>query len=384
MKQEKKCFDHLKTQRSLNLRSIGVAFILSFLLAVTSCQKSENSIAPSSSSSSDESFDLRISHDNNFTQVNLVSDADEYDPAHIDANLVNAWGLAFDDEGEAWVSAADKGMSTVYDADGVTLMPPVNIPFGGDAHGGAPTGIVYNGTSDFVIAGTGETSEFIWATENGTINAWNDPSGSTSVIVADRSGSDAVYKGLTMAKNAGANYLYATNFKQGTIDVFDASFNYVAMSFTDPSIPSGFAPFNIKNIDGQLYVTYAKQLAPDNEDDEAGPGNGYVDVFNTDGSFVKRFASQGELNSPWGIAKAIGSNVIGIGNFGDGRINLYSTDGTFMMPIKHNGAPLEIEGLWSIVFPGKNLPANQRDRIYFTAGPDEETHGIFGYLKLGQ
>jgi len=382
MKKERKTFDHLIIQRSLNIRTVGAALIFFLLLAATSCQKSETTIAPSASSDQ-TSFDAKLSHDNNFQEINLVSDVSEYNPVFIDVNLVNAWGLAFDDEGEAWVSSADKGVSTVYDADGHTLLPPVSIPFDGDPNGGAPTGIVYNPTSVFVIPGNGEKSEFIWATENGTIAAWNDPAGSSAIIVADRSGLDAVYKGLTMGKNGGANYLYATNFKQATIDVFDESFNYVNMSFTDPGMPAGFAPFNIKYIDGQLYVTYAKQLAPDNEDDEAGPGNGYVDIYNTDGSFVSRFASQGELNSPWGIAKAPGGSMIGIGNFGNGRINLFSSSGTFMLTLQQDGAPLEIEGLWAIVFPGKNLPASDRNRLYFTAGPDEESHGVFGYIKPG-
>ncbi|HYV91857.1 MAG TPA: TIGR03118 family protein [Chitinophagales bacterium] len=383
MKHQKNRFDHLITQRSVNFRAAGASLILFLLLAATACQKSET-IAPSGSSDQN-SFDLKLSHANNYEQVNLVADVvDEYNPQHIDPNLVNAWGMAFDDEGEIWVSSADKGLSTIYNDNGQTLMPPVNIPFGMNANGGAPTGIVYNATSDFTILGTNEPSEFIWATENGTIAAWNDPAGSNAVIVANNSSSGAVYKGLTMGKNGGANYLYATNFKQAKIDVFDASFNSVNMPFNDPNMPAGFAPFNIKYLDGKLYVTYAKQLAPDNEDDEAGPGNGFVDIYNTDGSFVQRFISQGRLNSPWGIAKAAGTNVIGIGNFGDGRINIYNSNGTFSMTLKKDGAPLEIEGLWAIVFPGKNLPDNERNRLYFTAGPDEESHGLFGYIKPAQ
>src|SRR5204863_3288034 len=126
-------------------------------------------------------------------------------------------------------------------------------------------------------------------------------SGTSAIEVRDRSSFDAVYKGVAMATNNGANYLYATNFHGGTIDVFDNAFNYVSMSFVDPNMPAGFAPFGIENINGKLYVTYALQLGPDNEDDLAGPGNGYVDIFNPDGSFVSRFASQGVLNSPWAV-----------------------------------------------------------------------------------
>ena len=153
------------------------------------------------------------------------------------------------------------------------------------------------------------------------------------------------------------------------------------MPFVDPDIPSGYAPFNIKYLNGLLYVTYAKQLGPDNEDDEAGPGHGYIDIFNTDGSFVKRFASQGTLNSPWGIAEVPGDNSrILIGNFGDGRINIFGADGAFKTYLKTDGQAIVIEGLWAIVFPQKNLPPEERNRLYFTAGPDEEEHGLFGFL----
>jgi uncharacterized protein (TIGR03118 family) len=233
---------------------------------------------------------------------------------------VNAWGLAFSDEGEIWVSSAEKGVATIYDADGVTIDPPVSIPFNNDPNGGNPTGSVYNSTKTFIIPATNEKSEFIYVTENGTVVAAVE---GTSTTVADRSSVEAVYKGVAIAENGGSNFLYATNFKGAAIDVFDQSFNYVpGTTFIDPNMPAGFAPFNIRNINGQLYVTYAKQLAPDNEDDEAGPGNGFVDIFNPDGSFVKRFASQGTLNSPWGIEEVTGEpGEILIGNFGNGKID---------------------------------------------------------------
>jgi uncharacterized protein (TIGR03118 family) len=158
------------------------------------------------------------------------------------------------------------------------------------------------------------------------------------------------------------------------------------MPFTDPQIPSGFAPFNVQNIDGMLYVTYAKQMGPDNEDDQPGMGNGYVDIFKPDGSLVKRFASQGKLNSPWGIAMApegfgLGHNTILIGNFGDGKINYYNSHGDFQGQLKdEKGKVIVIDGLWAITFPGDNVTSINSDWLFFTAGPNDEEHGLFGYL----
>jgi uncharacterized protein (TIGR03118 family) len=154
----------------------------------------------------------------------------------------------------------------------------------------------------------------------------------------------------------------------------------------DPMIPAGFAPFNIRLIDSVLYVTYAKQLGPENKDDEKGAGNGYVNIFNTSGSLVKRFASQGKLNSPWGIEKAPegfgqGKRVILIGNFGDGHINVYEEgEGEFLRPLTNYGKPVWIDGLWAITFPDNNVPGDDPNKLYFTAGPNDEGHGLFGYL----
>jgi len=302
----------------------------------------------------------------------------------MDANLVNAWGLAFDDEGEIWVSAAETGMASIYDAEGMTLMPSITIPGGGAAIAeGHPTGMVYNTTASFVLPESGEVAEFIFATENGTIAAW--ASGPSAVTVADRSSEGAVYKGVTFAKTlSSGNFLYATDFKNARVDVFNSNFEYQsAIQFVDPDMPAGFAPFNIKAIDGLLYVTYAKQLGPDNADDEAGPGNGYVNIFTPNGTFVMRFASNGSLNSPWGIAQTAGlQKSILIGNFGNGRISVFTSDGRFksFLQTDGGGVPVEVEGLWAIEFPKENLEGEAHNRLYFTAGPDDEEHGLFGYL----
>jgi uncharacterized protein (TIGR03118 family) len=313
----------------------------------------------------------------NYMQTNLVSDTASYHPARLDPTLSNAWGLAINPSGIFWINSNEPGLSEVWDKNGVPKRPPVSIP--------SPSGIVFNSTTDFIISATSQVSKFIFASEDGKIYAW--ASGDSARTVADQSASNAVYKGIELAKDGGANFLYATDFHNGKIDVFDKSFNLVASKpFMDPTIPSGFAPFNIRLLDGVLFVTYAKQLAPEFKDDEKGPGNGYVNVFKTDGSLVNRFASKGKLNSPWGIEKAPkgfgqGNNVMLIGNFGDGRINVYEEmEGEFRNQLKNHGMPITIEGLWAITFPDNNVPGDDPNKLYFTAGPDDESHGIFGYL----
>ena len=202
--------------------------------------------------------------------------------------------------------------------------------------------------------------------------------GSGSALkVADQSASHAVYKGLAMGSVGADTFLYATNFHVGKIDVFDKNFNLVTdKPFWDPTIPAGYAPFNIRNIGGWLYVTYAKQKAPDNMDDEKGPGNGYINIFNTKGEWIKRFASRGALNSPWGIVKSapgfgLGNSIL-VGNFGDGRIHAYEPDGELIGALrKENGNPIEIDGLWALE---NNIPGTDPKQLYFTAGPAEEEH----------
>ncbi|HTD98763.1 MAG TPA: TIGR03118 family protein [Mucilaginibacter sp.] len=316
----------------------------------------------------------------NVSQTNLVADTAGYGAAKIDTALVNAWGIAASPTGIIWISANHTALSTIYDKTGSTIRPPVTIPSTTPGAAGAPTGIIFNSTTDF------GGNKFIFAGEDGIITAW--ASGNSAVKVADRSSSNAVYKGIAMATDGSANLLYLANFKGGKIDVFDANFGYVTdKPFLDPGIPAGFAPFNIQNIGGQLYVTYAKLKGPDNEDDEAGPGNGYVDIFTPKGVLVKRFASQGTLNSPWGIALAPAgfagnAESVLIGNFGDGRINVFDMGGKFKGQLESNGQPLVIEGLWAIDFLKNNAPGgNPNDPLFFTAGPNDESHGLFGYLQ---
>jgi uncharacterized protein (TIGR03118 family) len=320
-----------------------------------------------------------------YQQTNLVSDTAGFNAARIDTNLVNAWGITLNPTGIFWLSSNGRGLTVVYDKNGLQKRTLVAMNVGGP-FGGTPSGAVFNGTTDFIIPATGEVSRFIFSAEDGKIYAWR--SGDSTRTVADRSAWGAAYKGLELASNGGSNYLYATNFHGGTVDVFDKDFNYVSMPFKDNTIPWGFAPFNIRLIDGYLYVTYAKQKPPENHDDLKGPGNGFVDIFKTDGSFVERFVSRGPLNSPWGIEKAPegfgqGKNSILIGNFGDGKINVFDeVEREFLGELKAKGGdwPIKIDGLWGITFPDERIPGDDPNKLYFTAGPDDESHGLFGYI----
>lgn len=307
-----------------------------------------------------------------------------------DLNLTNAWGLAFAPGGAFWVNANHSGTSNLFRGDGsivplvVTIPAPKNSPAGTVS---APTGIVSNPTAQFLLPGTTFAAAFIFATEDGTVAAWNpnvDPT--HALIVADNSPSSAVYKGLAFGSNATGNHIYATNFRGGTIDVFDSSFAPASSDgkFVDTHIRPGFAPFGIQNIDGDLWVTYAKQDA-DKMDDVAGPGNGFVDVFDTDGHLLRRFTDHGVLNSPWGLARApygFGqfSGDILIGNQQDGRINAFDSQGNFVGSLRRpGGEAIKIDKLWALEFGGgaKSSP----ESLFFTAGPNDEANGLFGVIN---
>jgi len=357
-----------------NISLKGAFFVLLLFIVVSSgCKKKSDTTTTQPA-------------DTSYLQVNLVADTAGLSAARVDINLKNAWGVSIGPSGEFWIACNHKGLATIYDRNGTTLLAPVAIPSQGTHFGGSPSGIVYNNTADFVIHANNETSKFIFVQEDGSISAWS--SGDSTDRIADWSATGAVYKGVTIANNGSANFLYAANFRGRKIDIFDHLFKInINYPFTDTTIPAGFGPFNIQNISGKLFVTYAKLKPPDNMDDESGPGNGYVDIFTPDGSFVKRFASQGTLNSPWGIAQAPagfsqGQNAILIGNFGDGRINVYDTSGTYKGQLQDQGVPISINGLWAIVFPQNNIPSGDQNQLFFTAGPQEENHGLFGYLKL--
>jgi uncharacterized protein (TIGR03118 family) len=313
-------------------------------------------------------------------QTNLVSNQPGV-ALHTDPNLVNGWGLASSSSSPIWVSDNGADVSTLYNGSTGQAVPLVV-----SIAGGAPTGSLFNGTNDFAVSnGTASAPAlFIFASENGVVSGWNrnvDPTHS----ILEHSDSNAVYKGLAMGSTSNGNFLYATNFRAGDVEMLDTSYNVVG-TFTDPSVPSGFAPFGIQNIGGKLFVTFALQDAA-KHDDVAGKGNGFIDVFNTNGTLLERFASGGALNSPWGMAIAPSSwgRVAGdllVGNFGDGAINVFDpTTGAWRGGLKSSdtGEPLRIDGLWGLRV-GNGAAGGDPNAVEFSAGPDDESNGLFGTL----
>jgi uncharacterized protein (TIGR03118 family) len=313
-------------------------------------------------------------------------------------NLVNAWGLVAGPMTPWWVADNGTGLSTLYNAAGDPQSLVVTIPAPqGDPDPSKPTGAVFNGTTDFVVSdGTNSgPARFIFATEDGTIAAWSPgvpppPPSHQAFLVAGDIEHGAVYKGLAMGQSATrGNLLYATDFHNARVDIFGAMFQPVTIkgAFTDPGIPSGFAPFGIQNINGSIFVTYAMQddMAHDNV---SGHGLGFVDEFSTDGGFIRRFASRAPLDAPWGVALAPADfghfkSALLVGNFGDGRINAFDiATGEFIGPLRNiEGGPVAIDGLWGIGF-GNGAAAGPTNVLYFTAGPQEESHGLFGSIEF--
>ena len=314
-------------------------------------------------------------HSNKYIVSNLVANTNS--APNQDPLLVNPWGLAIGRNGDFFVADNGTNLITSYTAKGSIDKIVVNAL-------SSPTGLVYNDYKHhFKMLNTKHSAKLILSTENGTILAFNhkvDPH--NAFVVADRSAFGTVYKGLVIANNQDHYFIYAADFFNAKIDVFDANFNYV-FSFTDPTIPTGFAPFNIQEIDKKLYVTYAKQKGPSNHDDQSGPGNGFVDVFNLDGSFSKRLISNGVLNSPWGLALVphdfgAFSQALLVGNFGDGIINAFNAEtGAFLGHLNdENGNPIVIDGLWALQFKPYDL------RLYFSSGPNDESNGLAGVILL--
>ena len=295
---------------------------------------------------------------------------------HTDPNLVNPWGMAASSSGSTiWVSDNGTGVSTLYSQDGTANSLVVTIPAREKNKGGNPTGVVLNGTSFFKVTknGSSQPARFIFVSEDGTISGWNPTLDPTNAIVAVKGKGDNVYKGATLGVANGHNFLFVTNFHSGHVETYDENFNEVnPHGFADPSLPKGFAPFGIRNFNDEIFVTYAKQ-GPGKHDDEAGPGNGFINVFDTSGNFLRRLVSNGDLNSPWGLALVEGDELW-VGNFGDGRINNYDpTTGASLGTINRaDGTPLEFQGLWDMLVLG--------DGVYFTAGIADEAHGLFGLI----
>ena len=359
----------------INLLFTGSAIALLAIGLSAGCKKSSPHIAVVSKGLQD------------FNQINLVANNATYNALRIDTLLQDAWGIAFSPAGNIWLSAEATGYSTIYDKQGMQILNPVAIPSPSTANNGKLTGIVFNGSTDFVLP-NGAPAKFIFVTQDGVIAGWN-PGHIVNAISMVNNSATAMYYGLALASNQGVNYLYAANFKAGTIDVFDNHWNKVNIIFTDPSLPANYSPFNIQKIDDKLYVMYAKVGYDGNEIHSAGLG--IVDIFNTDGSFVKRFVSNGKLNSPWGITKAPASffssdsasitDAILIGNFGDGHINAYHADGSYIGALQSHGVALEINDLWALSFAPLTATSIDPNRLYFESGPNMEKDGLFGYIN---
>jgi uncharacterized protein (TIGR03118 family) len=392
----------------LSVVTVGL-FLLSGLLFsfyVFSPRQSANA-SSGSSANSGEGF---------YVQTNLVSDLPNI-AKYQDKNLVNSWGLVHSPTSPWWVADNGTGVSTLYNGNGtpfpvasplvVTIPPPAGSPAGTTA---APTGIVFNSVNvtnpdDFVVSAGGKSgpSIFMFATEDGTISGWNPTVDQHHAILkVDRSKvskgqfTGAVYKGLATGRADGKDFIYATNFRFGSVEQFDAKFHLVR-SFTDPELNEQchlsdsnnqcFAPFGIRNIGGRLYVTFALQKVG-KHDDQAGSGNGYVDVFNTEGKLLHRFASKGTLNSPWGLTltpKDFGpfSNDLLVGNFGDGHINVFNPKtGALLGQLPDQaGDPISINGLWGIDF-GNGANAGELDELFFASGLNDEANGLFGKIQF--
>ena len=327
---------------------------------------------------------------NSYAQRNLVSDG-FITAEHVDPHLINAWGVAFNPFGFVWVADADGMVSTLYDGDGNAASLVVDIPTPTTATGGNPTGIVFNASSGFVVTQNGVlgAARFIFATEQGVIAGWAPGvNGTQAILAVDSSASGASYKGLTLGAGGSGQLLYATDFFNSRVDVFNSSFQPVALpagAFTDPRLPMGYSPFGIQAIGGNIYVTFGKRNA-DGEEELSGRGLGYVDVFNSNGHLIRRIASRGRLNAPWGLALAPAgfgafSNMLLVGNFGDGRINAFDPiRGTPKGTLRGtDGLPIEIEGLWGLQF-GNGFLNQPVDTLFFASGPDDEEHGLYGRL----
>ncbi len=320
--------------------------------------------------------------DTQYLVHNLTSDGPPNTADHTDAHLVNAWGLVASPTSPWWVSDNGTSLSTLYNAAGVpNAGVVVSVP-------SDPTGIVWNGTSTaFQIGTPAKAASFIFDTEGGGVYGWN---GGTAATVEVPAANSAEFKGLAIATAPAGPQLYATDFHNGTVDVFSSTWHLVPGGFVDPNLPAGYAPFGIQTIGSTIYVTYAKTQAGSG-DEADGPGLGLVDAYDLSGNLVARVASTGGvLNAPWGLAQApanfgaYGGDLL-VGNFGDGRINAfkknadgsYSYDGT--LQAFPSGNPLVVDGLWALEFGNGSLTNNgPTSTLFFTAGPDGENHGLFG------
>ncbi|HKC91926.1 MAG TPA: TIGR03118 family protein [Candidatus Limnocylindria bacterium] len=311
--------------------------------------------------------------DNQYTVHPLVSSVPGAAP-RTDPNLVNGWGLTASATSPWWVADNGTSLSTIYRADGSIAPLVVQVP----VH---PTGAVFWATGP---------ARFVFDTEAGQVRGWPG-SGTQTVVLADRSAVGAIYKGLALATTAAGDRFYATDFHNGRVDVFDATFNIVMVpgAFTDPNLPAGYAPFGVQTIGSRIFVTYAKQDA-DAVDEIHGQGKGFVDAFDTSGMLLTRVAQHGQLDAPWGLALAPAnfgrfSGDLLVGNFGDGKINAYEEMANGRFEYRgalrgSDGMPISIDGLWALQFGHGTINNGPTNTLFFTAGPNDESDGLFGSI----
>ncbi|MFT3924453.1 MAG: TIGR03118 family protein [Myxococcales bacterium] len=332
-----------------------------------------------------------------YTPTALVGDTSGSAPV-VDPNLINPWGIAYGPDTAFWVADNGTGKSTVYDGKGAPqpanapLIVGMPLPAGSADKAAKPTGIAYYGGKAFKVSASGESASarFLFATEQGTILGWtSDLTPDEAILAVDASGDDAIFKGLTLVPHDKSEWLAVTDFHNGVIRVYDDKFKPVTLAkgaFVDSDLPQGYAPFGIQLVGKYVYVTYAQQDA-DKEDDVPGEGLGYVSQFKTDGTFVKQVISKTVLNAPWAVAVApkrfgkFGGALL-IGNFGDGTINAFDSKSHKLLGTLSggNGKPLVIDGLWGLV-AGNGKGAGSSNTLYFTAGPSDESHGVFGKIE---
>jgi uncharacterized protein (TIGR03118 family) len=359
----------LKVCRSLaGLRRIGAGFLTISCIGMTASLASADDVA------------------RHYLQTNLVSDIPGL-AAATDTNLQNPWGLVSSASSPWWIADNGTGLSTLYTGAGAIQGLVVTVPNApGVTDPSAPTGIVSNSsTTDFFVT-PGVPAHFIFDSENGIISAWS--SGPTAIRKVINS-TTAVYKGLTIAQNNGANLLYAADFETGTVDVFDTNFlpvNLGADAFRDRRLPRDYAPFNVQSIGASIYVTFAKRQGHSPINEEHGPGLGQVDVFSPAGVLQMRLRHGDWFNAPWGVALAPAgfgeaSNRILVGQFGSGKIATFdATSGEFRGMLRGAARrPLTIDGLWALRF-GNGVKAGPVTTLFFTAGIDDEAHGLFGTI----
>ncbi|HKC26593.1 MAG TPA: TIGR03118 family protein [Jatrophihabitans sp.] len=324
-------------------------------------------------------------HATRFNQINVVSDLPGKAKLQ-DDSLKNAWGMSHGPNTPLWVSDNGTDVATLYTAGaggaGAAKVAQFDIP------GGAPTGQVFNDTSGFIVPGTTKPALFIFAGENGDLSAWNQAVSPNSSAVNVGHVADGVFKGLALVHSPFGPLLLVTDFHNNQIDIFDSHFQQLPGGngvFSDPRLPADFAPFNVAEVGNHVVITYAKQMLPDRRDDQAGPGNGFVDVYTNYGAFVRRFEQHKVLNSPWGLLVAPSSfgsfaGDLLVGNFGDGRIHAFDLrDGDFEGTLRNtNGQRITIDGLWALI-EGDGV-AGGAGSVWFSAGPNNEADGLVGLL----